>query len=113
MGRNCCVHVGSAAIFRRTRHAALPVSGHSQLLGPETQDVTQVQESVSVREGRKLSDLLCLLPVSVDESWPLNARRLSSFGDAAVTKFAAAYENKTQLFRCLNNTANLCVRCNT
>lgn len=50
MGRNCCVHVGSAAIFRRTRHAALPVTGHSQLSGPETQDVTQQQQSVSGRE---------------------------------------------------------------
>lgn len=43
MGRNCCVHVGSVAIFRKTRHAAPPVTGHSKLLGPETQEVTQVQ----------------------------------------------------------------------
>lgn len=49
LGRSCCVHVGSAAIFRRSRHAALPVADHSQLLEPGTQDVIQVQKAVSGR----------------------------------------------------------------
>lgn len=51
VGRNCCVHVGSTAIFSRSRHAALPGSGRSQLLGPETQDVTREQARRRERGG--------------------------------------------------------------
>lgn len=60
-GQKMCVHVGSRAKFSRSRHAALPVSGRLQSLGPVTQDATQVQSPVSGRGSEETCDVYFLL----------------------------------------------------
>lgn len=68
MGRNCCVHVGSAAIFRRSRHAAPPATGHSQLSGLQSPGRDLRATARQWTEGRKPTDPLRSLPVGVDET---------------------------------------------